>query len=145
MATARILTDDDSAGEQFNQGDVNFMDRVLEAWAIDAHEQATQLGYPEAGNIWGIVRPVENRKILQLEGKELMLVDAKVVALPWRSLTMKCRKLVFTEYFSHDPQGVKAQRFAVSVRTYYRRLNELQQKLYDDLQPDIQRWRDRVL
>jgi len=145
MMAAMRYTPEETAVEDYDDDDVAFMDRVLEAWAIDAHEHAAKLGYPEAGNIWGIISPVASRKILNLDERQLMAVDREVVQLPFRAVTLRCRKLIFVEYFSHDPRGIKAQRFSVSVRTYVRRLKSLQQHLYNRLSPGIDQWPQRVM
>lgn len=143
MAAMRFMPEDSSEAA-YNLSDVQFMDDVLEAWALDAHQQSVRLGYPEAGNIWGLMAPVTHRWVLNLDAQQLMIVDRQIVKLPWRDRDLRCRKAIFVEYFSRDPQGIKAQRFGLSVRTYHRRLKELQQYLYDQLSPGIEEWSQRV-
>lgn len=145
MMAAMRYTPEETIVEDYDSEDVAFMERVLEVWSLDAHDNAVRLGYPEAGNVWGIVTPVARRRILNLDQKQLIVVDREIAKLPWRDRELRCRKLVFVEYFSHEHQHARAKRFNVSVRTYFRRLKSLQQHLYNQLCPAIEAWPQRVL
>lgn len=140
QATAMTYaTESDEA--RVSEDEVTFMDRVLVSWSLWAWRTSSGLGYPECGNIWGLKKPGVDRRELILEDDRLLLVDRQVARLPWRT----GRKVIFVEYFQHEPQGVKAKRFNLSVRSYRRRVMDLQQGLYNDLMPTIEAWKDEVL
>lgn len=114
-----------------------YMDRVLVTWSYWVWTVSSDLGYPEAGNIWGLSKPSTPRKELNLDDDQLLLVDQAIAKLPWRT----GRKVIFVEYFQEDAQEAKARRFNLSRWSYRRKLDALQYELYQALMPAIESWR----
>ena len=119
-----------------------YMDRVLTTWAIWTHTKSVRLGYPQAGNIWGLVTPMqEPRKFeLSMTDDQMQQVDHAIAQKPWR-----LRMMVFVEYCLHEPQEVKGRRFGLKRTTYRDQLDRLRVNLYEELQPAIDSWRQSVL
>lgn len=117
--------------------EIEYMDRVLVTWSYWAFTVSSALGYPEAGNIWGLKRPGSRPTELNLDDDKLLSVDQSIAKLPWRT----GRKVIFVEYFVGDPQEVKAKRFNLSRSGYRRKLDVLRYDLYQSLMPAIEDWR----
>lgn len=120
--------------------DVKYMDRAVVTWTYWAWANSMKLGYPEAGNIWGLVKPEARKFELALDDWQCALIDKRIAKMPWRK-----RKMVFVEYWLHEPQEMKARRFSIPRTTYRDRLTELMKEMYLGLMPGIEDWRQLVL
>lgn len=120
--------------------DLKYMDRAVVTWTYWAWAHSNRLGYPEAGNIWGLFKPEARNFELALEDTQCAQIDRQIARRPWRK-----RKMVFVEYWLHEPQEQKARRFQLPRTTYRDRLDELLRDLYKDLMPGIENWRQSTL
>lgn len=137
----RYDDDADVVYQELDYRKILLMSDVMIAWRMDAYRAAIKLGYPQAGNIWGMKTPITNRWVLDLTEDQLMLVDRRVVApLPWRSRNFRSRKFVFIQTSYGEPQRIRAMRMGISRRTYDRWWKEFLLYAFDALCPEIEIW-----
>jgi hypothetical protein len=120
--------------------ELKYMDRAVVTWTYWAWEHSDRLGYPEAGNIWGLFKPEARRFELALDDSKCAQIDRQIARRPWRK-----RKMIFVEYWLHEPQEQKARRFQLPRTTYRDRLDDLLRDLYKDMMPGIEDWRQSTL
>jgi hypothetical protein len=133
-AVAEVLDMDVTADE------VKYMDRAVVTWTYWAWANSNRLGYPEAGSIWGLFKPEVRHFELALDEAQCALIDKQIARRPWRK-----RKMIFVEYWLHEPQELKGRRFGLPRTTYRDRVDDLLKDLYRDLMPGIEDWRQSAL
>lgn len=134
------MNDDPTFDEDTDQGDIAYCEQVMWCWAVWANGNAVRLGYPEAGNIWGLSKPAERKWYLNLTDDHLLMVDRIVVKLPWRPE----RKLIWLHFFSRRPKRLKCQYYALSGDEYDAKIEELLARIYAQLRPSIDSWPGRA-
>lgn len=121
---------------------IRYMELAVAAWSNWAHRRSVNLGFPQAGDLWGINKPDQAKLTeLDLDDDQLMLIDRQITKLPYRN----GRKIIFVEFFTYATQETKAQRFGLSRWAYKRRLESLLYELYQSCMPDIEQWRLSIL
>lgn len=142
----KLRTADAMAEYQEGRSEVEFVDRLLEAWSY-CSRHTTLPRQDTHCSLAGVMKPEPNpesviaarARVLDLNDAQFAQIDKSICRLP-RVL----KRVVFLEYGRPGPQRAKAKQLKISHHDYRARLAAAQWAVYIGLMPDVDRWRSMV-